>query len=75
MKDKQLVVVTTPDSILNLLRDYTKGAIPSDALPHDIGFYQNEKGLIGIRYKTNDPSAKNMEVKFNLKQMNQVEGV
>lgn len=68
----ELNIIVTPESILNLLRDYLGGedAIPADAKPSRIRFLPTEKGAIELEFTTDTPMKQpNLEAKFDLRRM------
>lgn len=68
----ELSVILTPESILNLLRDYMGGedVIPADAIPSRIRFLRTEKGVIELEFETKTPMKQSrLEAKFNLRRM------
>lgn len=65
-------IITTIDTILAVLKDYTAGQIPTDGQAVGLKFKPTEQGKLGIEvFSENwpDPGDGPIEVKFEMKRM------
>lgn len=65
-------IITTIDTVLEMLKDYTAGQIPRDGKAVTLRFNPQEKGKLGISVESDewpDKTDAPVEVKFEIKRM------
>lgn len=65
-------IITTIDSIVEMLKDYTNGQIPLDGQAVALKFKPAEKGKLGIEVYSNnwtEPGDGPIEVKFEIRRI------